>query len=83
MVTVQVLAVPLQAPLHPENIELEKGEAVKVTFVPFLKVFPLGLLDTFPWPSPFLETERAYPSAEVLAEKVADMVWLAVTAEKV
>src|SRR5579864_6314695 len=59
MVTEHV-PVPVQAPLHPANVEPDAGEAVSVTAVPLLKfalhvlgqLIPVGLLVTFPLPVP-------------------------------
>jgi len=59
MVTVHV-PVPVQAPLHPANVEPEAAAAVRVTEAPLLKVavqvlgqlIPAGLLVTVPLPVP-------------------------------
>lgn len=58
-VTLQV-AVPVQAPDHPANVEPEPGAAVKVTVVPLENValqvvpqlMPAGVLVTVPAPVP-------------------------------
>jgi len=52
--------VPLQLPVHPANVELVTGAAVRVTEVPLLNVtlhvvpqlMPAGLLVTVPAPVP-------------------------------
>jgi hypothetical protein len=59
MVTVQVLAVPLQAPPQPPKVELASGVAVKVTVVPLAKDVPAGVLLTDPLPVPLFDTVRA------------------------
>ncbi len=66
MTTVQVVAVPLQAPLQPVKVEPEAGAAVRVTVVPLRKAaehlvpqsIPAGLLVTVPLPLPALVTVR-------------------------
>ena len=57
---------PLQAPLHPENIDPPAGDADKVTVVPALyallqsspQLMPAGLLMTVPVPAPAFVTVR-------------------------
>ncbi len=56
--------VPLQAPFHPANVELESADAVSVTWVPVLKValqvlpqlMPPGVLLIVPVPVPLIAT---------------------------
>ena len=68
ILTVQVVAVPVQAPDHPENAELADAAAVRVTEVPLLKLAlhvlaqltPAGLLVTVPAPVPASVVVRAY-----------------------
>ena len=60
LIVTEHVPVPVQAPLHPANVEPDAGEAVSVTAVPLLKfalhvlgqLIPLGLLVTFPLPVP-------------------------------
>ena len=64
--------VPLQAPLHPENIDPPAGDADKVTVVPGLyallqpspQLMPAGLLMTVPVPAPAFVTVRV-PEVDV------------------
>jgi hypothetical protein len=60
MVTEQVREVPVQAPDHPAKVELTLGVAVKVTTVPALKLFPVGMLAIDPVPVPFLLRVSVY-----------------------
>lgn len=65
-VMVRLQFVPEQAPLQPENVDPEAGEAVKTTTVPTAKFavqelpqsIPEGLLETVPFPLPASVTER-------------------------
>ena len=65
--TVQVVAVPVQAPDQPVKLEPAVGAAVRVTDVPLLKLaehvlpqlIPAGLLVTVPVPAPDLLTVSA------------------------
>ena len=65
-VTVQVSAVPLQAPLQPANVEPDVAIAVSVTVAPFVKsasqvtpqAISAGLLLTVPLPVPSFATVR-------------------------
>jgi hypothetical protein len=64
--TVQVVPVPVHAPLHPPNAEPAFGSAVNVTLVPglygslqsFPQVIPPGELVTVPSPAPAFVTSR-------------------------
>jgi hypothetical protein len=66
IVTVQVEAMPLHDPLHPENSDPAPGTAVRVTLVPEVKAaeqvapqaMPAGLLVTVPDPAPAFVTVR-------------------------
>jgi hypothetical protein len=67
IVTVHVRLMPLQAPVHPPNVEVaEFGAAVSITLVPCVygslqsvpQLIPEGLLVTVPWPLPDFETVR-------------------------
>jgi hypothetical protein len=67
MMTVHVALMPLQAPVHPPNVELaEFGLAVSITLVPSVygslqsvgQLIPEGLLVTVPSPLPVLVTDR-------------------------
>src|SRR5207244_2749551 len=59
--TVQVVAVPVHAPLQPVQVEVASGVAVRVTLVPAAKAsehpppepqaIPAGLLETTPFPA--------------------------------
>lgn len=77
MVSVQVLEVPLQAPLQPAKLLPPEAAAVSVTLVPeeilaeqvLPQEMPPTLLVTVPDPVPALVTERVYELA--LAVKVA------------
>jgi hypothetical protein len=68
-VTVQVGAVPVQAPLQPVKIDPDAACAVSVTDVPGAKsvehttpqAIPSGLEVTVPVPSPTRETESGNP----------------------
>jgi len=68
MVTWQVLAVPVHAPLHPWNVEPALAVAVRVTTVPWAKLashavpqsIPAGLDVTVPLPVPVSPTFSAY-----------------------
>src|SRR5262249_41578038 len=65
-VMVMLQLVPEQAPLQPENVDPEAGEAVKTTTVPTVKFavqefgqsIPAGLLVTCPLPLPVSVTKR-------------------------
>ena len=67
MVTVQVRAVPLQAPLQPPKLEFVSAVAVSVTVLPCAndalqvvpQLMPTGLLETPPVPVPVFVTLRA------------------------
>jgi hypothetical protein len=73
IVTVQVAAAPVQAPLQPVKVEEASGEAVKVTSAPPLKVaaqvvpqpMPAGVELTVPPPAPALVTVRVYVATAV------------------
>ena len=80
IVTVQVVLVPEHAPDHPVKVELALAVAVSVTTVPATKLVPVGLAVTVPVPVPVLVTARVYVVAVL---KLAAIVWLAVTLEKV
>jgi hypothetical protein len=68
-VTVQVAAVPVQAPLQPVNADPVAAVALRVTAVPTGKAakqvspqrMPAGLLVTVPVPAPVRVTVRAGP----------------------
>jgi len=68
MVTWQVLAVPVHAPLHPVNVDPDLAVTVSVTTVPWAKSashavpqsIPAGLDVTVPLPVPVIPTFRAY-----------------------
>jgi len=68
-----VLAVPVQAPLHPANTEPAEAEAVNVTTAPdpnsavqlVPQLIPAGLDVTVPVPAPSLATDR--PKAGTVA----------------
>ncbi len=70
--TVQVAAVPEQAPPHPANVEPDAAAAVSVTLVPLSysaehadpQSTPAGEEVTVPEPVPALVTERAYLATE-------------------
>src|SRR5262245_32365614 len=72
-VMVKLQFVPEQAPLQPENVDPEAGEAVKTTTVPTAKFavqelpqsIPEGLLETVPFPLPASVTERLKPLGPV------------------
>ena len=55
-VTLQVGAVPEQAPDHPAKAESPSGAAVRVTTVPAGNVPPVGFTVTVPFPLPALAT---------------------------
>jgi len=84
MVTEHV-PVPVQAPLHPANVEPDAGDAVRVTTVPLLKfalqvlgqLIPLGLLVTFPLPVPASVTVNG--KVTMLKVAVTDLAALMVT----
>jgi len=67
IVTVQLLAVPVQAPLQPVNVEPTAGAAVRVTAVPDVnevehvvpQLMPAGALVIVPLPVPALLTVSA------------------------
>jgi len=67
IVTVQLLAVPVQAPLQPVNVEPTAGAAVRVTAVPDVnevehvvpQLMPAGELEIVPLPVPALLTVSA------------------------
>jgi len=69
-VTVQVVAVPVHAPLQPVKVEPAPAAAVSVTGVPVVydaehvvpQLMPAGLLVTVPAPAPALETVRVEPA---------------------
>jgi hypothetical protein len=69
MVTAQVAAAPVQAPLQPVKVESASAVAVRVTAVPTGKAakqvspqrMPAGLLVTVPVPAPVRVTVRAGP----------------------
>jgi len=69
-VTVQVVAVPVQAPLQPVKVEPAPGAAVSVTGVPVVydaeqvvpQLMPAGLPVTVPAPAPAFETVRVEPA---------------------
>ena len=73
MLTVQVVAVPVQAPDQLVNVEPAAGAAVNVTDVPLLKLaehvlpqlIPAGLLVTVPVPVPARVRVRAYCATKV------------------
>ena len=73
MLTVQVVAVPVQAPDQPVKLEPAAGAAVSVTDVPLLKLaeqvlpqlIPAGLLVTVPVPVPARVRVRAYCATKV------------------
>src|SRR5215831_21154194 len=75
IVTVQLLAVPVQAPLQPVNVEPTAGAAVRVTAVPDVnevehvvpQLMPAGALVTVPLPVPALLTVRAKDDCMKLA----------------
>ena len=64
--TVHVVLLPVQAPLHPENVDPALGEAVRMTEVPLVKealqvlpqFIPVGELVTVPLPVPALLTDN-------------------------
>lgn len=66
IVSVQVLLVPLQAPLQPVKYDPLAAVAVSFTAVPAandlehvgLQLMPVGLLVTVPFPVPFTVTVR-------------------------
>jgi hypothetical protein len=72
-VIVKLQFMPEQAPLQPENVDPEAGEAVKTTTVPTAKFavqelpqsIPEGLLETVPFPLPTSVTERLKPPGPV------------------
>jgi hypothetical protein len=72
--------VPLQAPLKPEKVQPEAGDAVSVTPVPELKLaaqvpgqlMPAGELVTVPVPETVTDTWAGGPDA-----KVAETAWFA------
>lgn len=75
IVTVQVVVVPLQAPLHPAKVKPVDGAATKVTVLPLLKV--LLQLEAQELPSekptpPVPEMVRFNARVTTAAEKVAD-----------
>src|SRR5262245_6230958 len=65
----QVVVVPVQAPLQPVNVEQAAAAAVSVTDVPVVyeaeqvvpQLMPAGMLVTVPAPAPALETVRVVP----------------------
>ena len=67
LIGIEQLLVPLQAPLHPINVEPVVGAAVSVTMAPLAKsavqvapqVIPGGLLRTAPDPVPAGVTVKA------------------------
>jgi hypothetical protein len=69
-------SVPVQAPVHPANVEPLTGVTVRVTGVPLLKdalqvvpqSIPAGLLDTVPVPAPDFDTVRLNVSSTNVAE---------------
>ena len=71
--TVQVVAVPVQAPDQLVKVEPAAGAAVRVTDVPLLKLaehvlpqlIPAGLLVTVPVPVPARVRVRAYCATKV------------------
>jgi hypothetical protein len=83
MVTVQVVAVPEQAPLQPENALPAVGAAVSVTLVPLANVWlhplepeqliPAGLEVTAPLP-PTVTCSESFCTA---AAKLAPTLWAA------
>ena len=66
MLTTQVVLVPEQAPLHPANVDPEKGVAVRVILIPAMndalqvapQLMPAGLLVTRPVPLKLSETVK-------------------------
>ena len=76
-----VCSVLENAPDQPVKVDPASGVAVIVMVVPAAKVVPLGLVVTVPVPVPDFAMVRVYE--EVAGVKVAAMVWLAVTLEKV
>src|SRR5689334_18787849 len=83
MVTVQVVAVPVQEPLEPVKLEVGDGAAVRVTLVPVAKLAeqvvpqltPAGALVTVPVPVPARVTVRVRTAVKVA---VAAWAWLMV-----
>ena len=67
ILTVQLLVLPLQAPLQPAKLLPEAGFAASATCVPAAKLavqllpqsMPAGVLLTVPLPVPWRETDRA------------------------
>jgi len=83
--SVQVVAVPVQAPLQPAKSELPAGAGVKVTMVPLMneeeqvapQSMPAGELVTVPLPVPALVTVNVNDGSENVA--VADRAALIAT----
>jgi hypothetical protein len=81
---VQLELAPLQAPVHPANIELVAAVAVRVTAVPrsklavqvFPQLMPEGLLATLPVPLPLKDTVSA---GETLKLAITDAFCVSVT----
>jgi hypothetical protein len=86
MLTVQVVDVPLQAPLQPENTEPVVGVAVSVTAVPCAncvehvepQLIPAGALVTVPEPEPSRVTNNVYVLRLNVAVTLRDSVMLTV-----
>ena len=81
MVIWQIVAVPEHAPDHPVKIEFVFVTALSVTTVPAVKLVPVGLTAMVPEPVPVVEVLSVY--VVMVAVKVADILWAAVTLLKV